>query len=185
MRFARTGVLFLAFLGFANVSRAELFKLDIEPVIGYERVQQELPTQHTTNRLIYGGRITAGVLLVALEAEYTRGTSEEILPDLTVKSTGDKIKAGLRSGFNLGSLLQLYLRGGLQGSQETTEQTQNGVTTTTVRPIAYNPYAGAGLRMRLTSRLTASASVIAVIPDITNLGRNEYQTTAGFAVKLP
>ncbi len=40
---------------------------DIEPVIGYERVQKLVPTPHTSDRLVYGARAWLGFPLVAVE----------------------------------------------------------------------------------------------------------------------
>ncbi len=164
---------------------ADLISLQIEPIVGYEKVRQVLPSEHTVNRLMYGGRLIAGVLLISAEAEYTRGTIEEIIDSMTQKSTADKAKLGLRSGFRLGRLLSLHVRGGVQAEQEQIDQTVNGVTTTTKESIKYHPYGGAGARAALTSKLTATADVVAVIPDIQNMERNEYQVTAGFAIRLP
>jgi hypothetical protein len=175
----------LIFSIFSQKSNAGLLELNIEPIVGYEKVQQLLPSPHSTNRLFYGARVTAGLLLLSLEGEYNHGEKEEVFGNMTQKNIGDKVKVGLRSGFTLGPLLRFYLRGGVQASQERTEQTVDSDTTVTYGPIAYKPYAGASLRLALTRKLTASADVVAVIRDMNNFEQNEYQTTAGFAIRFP
>ena len=174
------GLMTFLFPTFAN---ADIFHLDVEPIIGYERVQLLLPTPHTTNRLIYGGRITAGVMIFSAEAEYTRGTNQETYTTSSVTHTGDRLKAGLRSGFNLGMLFRFFLRAGGQAALDKTETTVAGVTSVSYRPLTISPYAGAGIRMKLGRQLSASVQVVAVIPDFSNLSQNEYQTTA--VVSLP
>lgn len=164
---------------------AEVLSLSIEPIVGYEKVQQVLPSVHTVNRLVYGARAIAGVLILSAESEYTRGTVEEVIGAMTQKTTADKAKLGLRSGFRLGQLISLHLRGGVQVKREESEQTVDGVTNTFKQAIAYNPYGGAGARASLTSKLSATADVVAVIPDVHDMAQNEYLVTAGFAIRLP
>src|SRR5687767_3267052 len=101
MRFHRLLIAVAVSAPLLAVSYAEAapFGLGIEPIIGYERVQKVLPTQHTKDRLIYGARLTLGIPLLSAEAEFTRGTDTENFPsdDLTIKDTDDKLKLGLRS----------------------------------------------------------------------------------------
>src|SRR6185503_13887742 len=129
----------------------------------------------------YGARVRGGVPLVAVEAEYTRGTDTEDFPadSLQTKDSADKLKLGLRSGFRLSSLLGASARAGVQASQNTHEETRSSVTSSVIEPVKYKPYAGAGLDFNLSSKITV------VFNDIHDLGQNEYQTTAGFAVRFP
>ncbi len=179
-------VFFPAFFIFtASSAFADLLVINVEPIVGYEQVQQVLPTPHRINRLIYGARATGGILLISAEAEYTHGVAQESFPNFSQTDTGDQLKVGLRSGFSLGPLLTLSVRGGVQASQEKIDQTSNGVTTTTFQPVAYNPYLGLAARAMLTSHLSASAGVVAIIPNINDMSQNEYQMTAGFAIRFP
>lgn len=166
-------------------AHADLLALNLEPIVGYEQVQQVLPTPHRLSRLVYGARATAGILLLSAEAEYTRGVSDESFPDFTQKVTGDRLKVGLRSGFGLGSLFSIFARGGVQASQEKVEQNANGEITTTYQPLVYRPYAGLGARAGLSNKLSVTANVVAVISDVNDMSQNEYQVTAGFAIRLP
>jgi hypothetical protein len=161
--------------------------VDIEPVVGYERTQKLIPTPHTKDRLVYGARLTAGFLLLSAEAEYLRGTDSEVFtnPDFSTKDTSDIGKAGVRSTLRLGGLISFVLRAGLQAKRDSHELTLGGVTTTTTDPIVAKPYAGAGLRASLASKIAFEANIVAIIIDQHNLSKNEYQATAGFTVHLP
>ena len=161
------------------------FELNIEPVVGYERVEQVLPTVHTVNRLFYGAIVTAGVLMVSLESQYTHAVSQETVSGTDISSTGDKVKLGVRSGFKLGSLLSLYLRAGGEASQETTVQTVSGVSTTDYTGVVYRPYAGLGGKANLGSKLFASGDVVAVFRGFSSFSQIDLQATAGFGVRLP
>ena len=166
---------------------AEPLKIGVEPIIGYEHVQKILPTAHSKNRLIYGARLTAGILLISAEAEYTHGTDTEDYPDqlLITKDTDEMVKIGLRSGFNMGSLLSLIGRGGVQAKRNFHEDVTNGVSSSIVSPITYKPYAGADFRANLSNKFSATAGVVVVFNDINDMNQNEYQTTAGFEIRLP
>jgi hypothetical protein len=159
----------------------------LEPIIGYERVQILRPDPHSTNRMFYGGRLTVGSNIFALEAEYTRAELEETFPDVdtTTKSMADKAKAGLRGGFALGRLLRMNLRAGAQASKESIDVTTRGSTSRTNVPITYDPYGGAGFKLMLTPKTSLSAEVVAVFKDFPSMSGNEYQTSAGFAISLP
>lgn len=173
------------FLFFIQPASASLLSLGIEPIVGYEKVQQILPTRHSTTRLMYGARLTAGFLFLSAEAEYTTGKTQESFPNLDQSHTVEHLKAGLRSGFGIGTLLQIFARGGVQATRGKTEQTVGGVTTTMTESTRYNPYAGASARLRLSRNFSASADVVAVIPDFQKMDQNEYQVTAGFILRLP
>jgi hypothetical protein len=163
------------------------FAFTVEPIIGFDRVQKFLPTPHTKNRLVYGARATAGILLISGEAEYTRGQDDESFPDqdLAIKESADKAKLGIRSGIGLGPIMTFNLRAGGQATKGSREETRAGVTSTFSQDLEIDPYAGAGLRGKLSNKLSASAEVVAVITDTSDLSKNEYQTTAGFSIHLP
>jgi len=159
-----------------------------EPIIGYEWVQKLVPSQHSSSRLVYGGRIIAGLPLLSAEAEYTRGSDTETFtsPAVTVTDNADRLKLGVRSSVGFLSLMSAHLRGGVQATQNQHQEVVGGVTTINrTDAISYKPYAGAGLRVGLGRRLSLSADVVAVINNINALNQTEYQTTAGFSVRLP
>lgn len=157
--------------------------MSIEPIIGYERVQKLVPTAHTTSRLLYGARLTAGIPLVAAEAQYTRGNDTEEFPDqsLTIKDMDEKLKLGLRSSIRMTSLFSLQARGGGQAKRNTHEV--NGLAT--VNPITYQPYAGLGLQSRLGRNFVLEGGVTTVFNDFPHMSQNEYETTLGFSILFP
>lgn len=166
---------------------SSMLKYEVEPIIGYERVQKLVPTPHTRDRLVYGVRVIAGLMMISGEAEYTRGMDTESFPltATTRRDTDDKARIGLRSNLAMGRLFNFIIRAGAQAKQTKTENTVGAVTTTSISPIKYNPYAGAGLKMRLASNVSFTADVTAVFNDFPDMSQNEYMTTAGFAVSFP
>ncbi|MGK5088429.1 outer membrane beta-barrel protein [Bdellovibrionota bacterium FG-2] len=177
----------LVVVGFSAPARAEPLRLGIEPLVGYELVRKLRPTEHSSKRFFYGGRLTLGVLLLSLEGEYTRGTNSETYDaqGLTFKDTADRAKVGLRSGLRLSSLLRLYARAGGQASRNKHEEIAGANNIVTWEPTTIRPYGGAGFRVALSSKFAFTADVVAVINDFHLLRNNEYQTTAGFVVRLP
>src|SRR5690348_14163745 len=93
--FGYTGV-FALFM--VNSAHANLLAINFEPIVGYEQIQQVMPTPHFVTRLIYGGRITAGLPLISAEGEYTHGMMTESIQGGSQTNTGDRAKVGLRSG---------------------------------------------------------------------------------------
>jgi hypothetical protein len=186
-RFLIAGLLFSGSAAMAASGQKMGFALGVEPIIGYEQVQKVAPTPHTTSRLTYGVRITAGIPLLAAEAEYTIGQNTEAFPaaDLTIKDKSDAIKVGLRTGLNLSSIVRLTGRGGVRAQKNIHTETTSTTNTVTTQPLTYDPYGGAGLRVRLTPKITGSAEVVAIFTDWPHMDKNEYQTTAGFEVSFP
>jgi len=166
-----------------------LLSTEIEPIIGYEREQKLVPTPHTKDRMVYGARAIVGFLILGAEAEYLRGQDTEDFPTLSfsTKDTSDKLKLGIRSTFRMGGLFALYLRAGGQATQSVHEETASGVTTVETKPLVYRPYAGVGLRAKLTKRVSVVGDITAVFSEYfpNGMDRNEYQTSLGFSVKFP
>ena len=170
-----------------HAAQAEVLAFNIEPIVGYERVQKLAPAAHTRDRLFYGARATVGVPLIAGEVEYIRGTDTETIAaqDLSLKDTDDRVKLGLRSSLRISTLLSLQLRGGGQAKRNTHEETQAGVTTKTIGQIVYKPYAGLSLSARLSSKIELSGGIVTVFNGFPNMSKNEYQTSLGFRVSFP
>ncbi len=171
----------------SSSARAEPLSLGIEPLVGYELVRKLYPTEHSSKRIFYGGRMTLGILLISLEGEYTRGSNSETYDaqGITYKDTADRAKLGLRSGMRLSTLLKLYARAGGQASRNKHEEIAGADDYAIWEPIKVRPYAGAGFRVALSSKFAFTADVVGVINDYHLLRNNEYQTTAGFVVRLP
>lgn len=163
------------------------FRSEFEPVVGYERVQKLIPTPHTRDRLVYGGRLTIGILWVGAEVEYLRSNDLENFPNLALatKDVTDRVKAGVRVSMKLIRIIAFTLRGGAQASRNIHTETLNGVSTITEEPIVYRPYAGAGLTATLARNLAFRSDVTAVFPDFPSFLGAEYQVTAGFIIRFP
>ena len=149
---------------------------NIEPILGFETVYRVTPTPHTSTHTIYGVRLTGGIDLVSGEIEYTKGSDTEkyqTAPE-TVKYNDEKVKAGLRSIFRLGPVFNIVTRFGGQAKKSTEESTSGTITTTTEKPIKYDPYAGAALGLHL-GRFAVNVGVTAVIPDVKDMTKNDYQ----------
>lgn len=171
-----------------GASRADAsgVRLDLEPIVGYERVQKLRPTEHTKDRLFYGARLSLGIPLLALESELTRSNDSEVFTNLTTRDTTDKLKLGLRSTLRLGRLLSVTGRGGVQARKNKHEETSAGVTTITTDPKpTYKPYAGGGLRVSLSPKTAITGAVTVVFNEFPKMAKNEYQTSLGFSVSLP
>jgi hypothetical protein len=171
---------------FATQAQAAPITLNVEPLVGYERVQKLIPTAHSKDRLMYGGRVSIGIPLLSVETEYTRGVDNEtfIEQGLSIKDTDDKVKLGARSMLRMSRFFSLIGRGGVQGKWNTHEETVAGVTTKTSNPAVYKPYAGAGLAINIGSMLVVSGGLTAVFNNFPDMNQNEYQTHLGFTVRL-
>ncbi len=164
-----------------------MLRTTLEPIVGYERVEKLFPDAHSTNRMFYGGRLTLGSHVFALEAEYTRSQDEETTSatDTSTTSVADKAKVGLRGGIALGRLIRFNLRTGAQAQKGTETMTVGSTTSTENFPISYDPYGGAGFKLMLTPKTSLTAEAVAVFKDFPNMSGNEYQTSAGFSISLP
>lgn len=180
-------LLALTFISLSLSSQAALKGLlEIEPVVGYERVMKFEPTPHSKDRLTYGLRASLGVPLLALEAEVTQAKDNESFPDedLTIKETSNTAMLGLRSRIRLGSILSFTLRAGGHARQSEVEKTQAGVTTTEKPAIYLSPYAGAGLGINLSNRIRANAGLTVVFTGKPRGSDREYRPTLGLSARF-
>lgn len=188
-RFAFIILLFVLLIN-PNLSFARTIKTgiqsDIEPIVGYERVQKLVPAAHTKDRLVYGARAWLGIPIISIETEYLHSTDTEVYSTMTTVDTDQKAKLGLRSQIKLSSLLSFVARAGAQAKQTKHDETTGGVTTSTTTDFIYKPYAGAGFHMRLAKHVALTAEIVAVFANYpTSWTDNEYQTTAGLTIHFP
>jgi len=179
-------ILLLAALALSTQAKA-VITTDVEQIIGYERYQKLVPTPHTRERLVYGARVTVGLPLISGEVEYTRGTDTEtfVTNPTMVKETEDKARVGARSTFRLGGMVHLFARAGAQAKIIKREQTIGAATVSSTDPMKVNPYGGAGLKVKLSRRISFTADLTVVFRDFPDMSQNDYMTTAGFAVSFP
>ncbi|MBU6376714.1 MAG: hypothetical protein KGQ59_12000 [Bdellovibrionales bacterium] len=157
-------------------------QVQIEPVVGYERAYKPQPQPHTKMRFLYGVRASAGYSYLSAEIEASRASDSEAYPAqvLTIDETAEKVKLGLRSGFDRPHA-SFFFRAGGQAQWVSRTTSLVGVSTTTKDPLSIDPYAGIGSEIGGPHiRLTGSATV--VFQDFNAWSRNELQTTVGVKI---
>jgi hypothetical protein len=181
------GLSLVALAAFFSPFASAAFRSEVEPIVGYERVQKVIPTPHSRDRLVYGARLTVGIMLIAAELEYLNSTDNESFPlsGMTTKDVTDRAKLGARLNLKLARFLAFSLRGGVQATMNRHSETTGGVTTMTSDPLTYRPYLGAGLTATLARNLAFRADATAVFPDFPSFLGAEYQVTAGFVIRFP
>ena len=156
----------------------------IEPIIGYE-LQRKTDPDRSKLVLTYGARVIAGYKILSAEAEYTQGKSDEVFSNGNrVEEKSEKIRAGLRSTYSLGSMLDWFLRGGAEAQKIARTTTTSGVSSTIHTPMKLYPYVGTGVSIALGSQLSLNASVLATLKDLNDFKQTEYTTTLGVKIAL-
>lgn len=169
---------------FANTSKAASFTLakgagyQIEPIYGYETVFRDYPNDHLTTHMLYGLRLTAGVDLLSVEAEYTKSSDTEdysTAPE-KIKTDDENYKLGITSTYRFNNYFFMSGRAGAQATHETRTETNSGVDSKTDEPMKYNPYAGASVGVKL-GPLSLNLNSTVIFKDATNMSKNNYQNT--------
>ena len=150
-------------------------RLSITPIVGIERVQKIYPTPHMKTRTIFGARAIYRFPISALELEYTHA-----------QDTEDKIRLGLRGGFNMGSFVSSYLRGGAQYRKSETVKTVGSAASTSESTSKVQPYAGAGIDFKILTYFSITADILATYTPTNdpNLKDYELQPSLGLALKF-
>jgi hypothetical protein len=153
-------------------------KYTISPIVGYETVYRLAPTPHTSTRVIYGARLTAGVDLISGELEYTKGSDTELYLAAPEKIVTDdeKVKLGIRSTYRFNDYLFATGRLGGSATKSATSSTSGAVTTKTEDAIKYNPYLGASLGLNV-GPISVSVGATAIIKDTSDMTKNDIQHT--------
>lgn len=169
-----------------TASAQAVVKMEIEPIIGYERVQKFLPSQHQKDRVVYGGRVIVGMPFIAVEGEYTRASDTEVFTatNTTIAEVEDKARLGARFSYRF-TLLSIFARGGAQARLTKRVMTVGAAVTSQTDPIKYNPYAGAGVKLHFRQNIALTADVTVVFNAFPNFAQNDYMTTAGLVVSFP
>jgi hypothetical protein len=157
----------------------------VQPIIGYELQRKDNPDR-TKLVLTYGARVIAGYKILSAEAEYTQGKSDENFIDTStrIEEKSENIRVGLRSTYSVGSLIDWYLRGGAEAQKRNTKRTVSGTTNEYNTPTKVHPYVGTGLDIRLGNQLALTASALATVKDLKDMGKNEYTTSLGVRVNF-
>lgn len=160
--------------------------LSLEPIVGYERVQKIAPTPHTNDRLIYGLRAAYGLPYLSAEAEVTQGKDTESFPEdnITIEESVINAKLGLRSKFISTSYYNAFIRAGAHARKSEIETTINNVTTIREPAVRVSPFAGAGMGISFSDIFKLNLGITAIFTGEPRGSDREYQTTAGFSIKL-
>lgn len=174
---------FIFFLSLSNITKAEW--LQVQPIVGLERIQKLSPVVKTKTRTVVGARALFGPPGFSLEAEVTRASDSETLyeQDLKEEEESYAAKLGVRSSFNL-AILRWYLRAGGQARRSEVTRTQAGVTTKFNPAVNLSPYAGTGFSVNLAGNLFANGGVTVIFTGKPKGSDREYQTTFGFGVRI-
>ncbi len=181
-------VLALAPLPFANPAWAAEMKgvtYSVTPIVGYQLERKDNPAR-AKQVLIYGARVIAGWKILSAEGEYTIGDSNEVFADTgtRIEEKTERIRAGLRSTYSLGTVLDWHLRGGAEAQRRDTTRTVGGVSTKSESPSKVYPYVGTGVEIHVASQLSLNAGVVATIKDLQDMKQNEYATTLGVRINF-
>jgi hypothetical protein len=168
---------------FQGTQKKDGINYSISPLYGFQSVYYSSPTPHTSTQSMYGVRVTAGVDLLSLEAEYSKsGNTENYAADPTmVKHDDQNYQLGLLSTVHLGNFVSLSGRAGCQASQDTETDTNSGVDTTTTTPLTYNPYAGAQIGIHF-GVISVNASSTMVFKDNHDMSKNDVQNVLSVGV---
>lgn len=155
----------------------------VEPLYGYETIYRNTPTPHTQTRAMYGLRLTLGVDLLSLEAEYAKASDTEnyaAAPE-KVYTEDENYKLGIRSTYRFNQYFFFLGRMGAQATKGFEESTSSGVTTREEKELKYNPYAGAQLGIRF-GVFSLSAGSTVIFKDYNDFSKNDFQNTLTFGV---
>jgi hypothetical protein len=189
MKFIKIILALCLTIGMASTyASSERSNLSISPIIGFERVQQMLPTPTMKTRAIFGAQALYKLPVAALEAEYTHGqnTNDDAGTNTSYKYTDDKLKLGLRGGFGIGQFLSSHLSGGAQATQSKVTKTVNSTTSTSETTTKVNPYVGTGIAVHLLNTFTLSADITVVYKPTSTQGLSdfEYQPALGIGISF-
>lgn len=178
-------LVFLAILSStAGAAEYEGVSYTIEPIVGYAFERKDDPPR-AKRVLTYGARVIAGWRILSAELEYTQGDSDELFTSgKRIEEKTERLRAGLRSTWALGSIVDWFLRGGGEAQKRERTTTISGVSTRTESPSRVYPYVGTGLAVHLGSALSLNASATATIKDTSDLKQNEYSTSLGVSLNF-
>jgi len=162
--------------------------LIITPIVGFEKVQRIEPTPSMKSRTVLGVNAVYKLPISAIEAEYTHGQDDStaLATNTTYKYVDDKLKVGLRGGFDLASFLNWYIRGGMQAKQSKVTRTVGTQTSTSETHTSTDPYVGTGLRISFMQYFSLNADITAVYTPSDNAALKDYELmpSLGFAVRF-
>ncbi len=132
--------------------------ITISPLFGVEHTQNRYPEPaRTSSKTFFGLRVLAGVQLLSMEFEGTQSNGSRTYPseNLKIEDQVQRVMLGVRSTFNLNTILAYFLRAGARGTNEKTVITNTATDEkeTKTPPLYWDPYAGTGLHISLAQFL--------------------------------
>jgi len=170
----------------ARAAMAAPLLLYLEPVIGYEWALKTVPGRHHVRRPYYGGRLTFGFPVFALETEFTHADDEEFFPapELHTMDNDNRISIGLKSEPRLSRFFAIPIRAGARGVMNTHEETRPDSKCKIRRPIKFSPYIGTGFSITILNKVVLSVGATVIINKFMDLSKNEYQLMTSMALKF-
>jgi hypothetical protein len=169
----------------AITKTAQGFLITIEPILGYEYTHRDTPMPHRSGMLIYGARFTAGRPHVAAEGEYTRGSDTEVFtaPVLSVNTTRENVRLGVRGTYDLAEYLDFILRLGGQASKAAMRTVDaGGISAATDTGWQIHPYLGAGLQIAAQKFFSLGLEANYVFYSLSDFTKNSVQLAASVRV---
>ena len=159
----------------------------VTPIVGYETAVKLRPTPHSHARIMYGALVTGGYERLSGEVEYTQAQDDErfALQSLNIRDKDERLKLGLRTAIRHSAMLSTKFRGGGQASRNTHEEEIAGVKSKVVGKIKYSPYVGAGIGVRVMSFVELNLAATAVLNEIPDMSKTNYEYTVGLTFSKP
>lgn len=138
-------------------------ELKIEPIYGLERsLQAEPKPARYRTEIFLGIRATYGNKLIAAEGEVNQSNSDNEFNGVQVKTNTQNLLLGARLIPVANEFYNIYLRGGARFRQQEVQTIQNNTTETNKNPMQVDPYAGAGLGLKLGGLISINAAATLV-----------------------
>jgi hypothetical protein len=160
----------------------------ITPMVGYQRERIYTPVPHDQTTVLYGARLRFGPDIIGIEGQYMQGDGKKVFEDQSTQtSETKKARVGLSS--IIGAIISLEARAGAERTESdlVRRDATGGLISESHPDPKVNPYAGAGIQLRILPLIRFFAGVTYTFVDqdnLTNLSRQIAEYSAGFSVRI-